>query len=70
MEIRVYLTQTYRSSVGIRRNGHDDFGCIVHCKQATTLTRTLFRLPFQNDGVLEENIFIKFRSSSDNRNRS
>ena len=47
MEIRVYLTETYRSSVGIRRNGHD-FGCVVHCncKQATTLTRTLFRLPF------------------------
>ena len=45
MEIRVYLTQTYRSSVGIRRNGHD-FGYIVDCKQATTLKRTLFRLPF------------------------
>ena len=45
MEIRVYLTQTYRSSVGIRRNGHD-FGRIVHCKQVTTRTRTLFRLPF------------------------
>ena len=45
MDLRVYLTQTYRSSVGIRRNGHD-FGCIVHCKQTTTRTRTLFRLPF------------------------
>ena len=67
MEIRVYLTQTYRSSVGIRRNGHD-FGCIVHCKQATTLTRTFdFACLFQNDGVLEENIFIKFCSTSDNR---
>ena len=59
MEIRVYLTQTYRSSVGIRRNGHD-FGCIVHCKQATTRTRTLFRLPFSEQWSLKENIFIKF----------
>ena len=60
MEIRVYLTQTYRSSVGIRRNGHD-FGCIGHCTGRRQRSQELyFACLFQNDGVLEENIFITF----------
>ena len=59
MEIRVYLTQTYRSSVGIRSNGHD-FGCIVHCNKRQRAQELYFAYLFQNDGVLEENISIKF----------
>ena len=44
METCVYLTQTYRSSVGIRRNGHD-FGSIVHSDNAhkNFISLALFR---------------------------
>ena len=48
MEIRVYLTQTYKSSVGIRRNGHD-FGCISSLsvnKRQRAQELYQFRLPF------------------------
>ena len=61
MEIRVYLTETYRSSVGIRRDGHD-FGCIssLSVNKRQRAQELYFACLFQNDGVLEENILIKF----------